>query len=72
MSLSSDSLALRRKRTATDRAMNNGDPLVVKKKAREAVQSDTAVPTAAKPAPTSEKGPNVSFLPSQCQGVNEN
>jgi hypothetical protein len=37
MSLSYESLTLRRKRTATDRALNNGDPLVVKKKAREAV-----------------------------------
>jgi hypothetical protein len=40
MSLSSDSLALRRKRTATERAENNGDPLVAKKKAREAAKSN--------------------------------
>jgi hypothetical protein len=39
MSFSSDSLALRRKRTATERAENNADPLVVKKKAREAAKS---------------------------------
>lgn len=45
MSLSSDSLALRRKRTATERAENNGDPLVAKKKAREAAKvSDLAQP----------------------------
>ena len=36
MSLSSDSVALRRKRTATERALNNADPLVVKKKACQA------------------------------------
>lgn len=36
MSLSFDSVALRRKRTATERALNNADPLVVKKKARQA------------------------------------
>jgi hypothetical protein len=36
MSLSSDSVALRRKRTATERALNNADPLVIKKKARKA------------------------------------
>jgi len=63
MSLSSDSLAPRCKHTATDQALNNRDPLVVKKKAREAIQPDTAVPTAAKPAPTSKKGPNVCFFP---------
>ncbi len=36
MSLSSDSVALRRKRTATERALNNADPLVIKKKAHQA------------------------------------
>lgn len=36
MSLSSDSVAFCRKRTATKRALNNADPLVVKKRAREA------------------------------------
>lgn len=66
MSLSIESLVLRRKRTATDRAENNGDPLVVKKRAREAAKSNTAAPTltrvatAKKPAPTGKKGPNVS------------
>ena len=65
MSLSFESLALRRKRTATERAENNGDPLVVKKKAREAAKSNmaastsTRVATAEKPAPTGKKGPNV-------------
>ena len=39
MSLSSESLALRRKRTATERAKNNGDPLVANKKARAAAKS---------------------------------
>ena len=42
MSLSSESLNLRRKRTATERAINNGDPLVVRKRAREATTA--AVP----------------------------
>ncbi len=36
MSLSSDSVALRRKRTATERALNNADPLIIKKKAHQA------------------------------------
>jgi hypothetical protein len=36
MSLFADSLSLRRKRTATERALNNADPLIVKKKARQA------------------------------------
>lgn len=43
MSFSSESLALRRKRTATERAENNGDPLVANKKAREAAKSKTNV-----------------------------
>ena len=60
MSLSAESLNLRRKRIATDRALNNGDLLVVKKKARQAdaVQSNATVTTAA-PAP--KKGGNVSL-----------
>jgi hypothetical protein len=48
MSLSVESLALHHKRTATDRAENNGDPLVVKKKACEAARSN---------APAVKKGP---------------
>ena len=52
MSLSSEFLAQRRKHTATDRAENNGDPLVIKKKAREAARSN---------APTVKKGPSVSL-----------
>jgi hypothetical protein len=44
MSLSADSLGLRRKRTTSDRAANNADPLVVKKKAREANKKDATVP----------------------------
>ena len=43
MSLSSDSLSLCHKCTATEHALNNADPLVVKKKARQAAM------TAAKP-----------------------
>ncbi|KAF8150995.1 hypothetical protein B0H34DRAFT_825183 [Crassisporium funariophilum] len=43
MSLSVESLALRCKRTATDRAKNNGDPLVIKKKACGAARSNPAV-----------------------------
>lgn len=46
MSLLSDSLPIHRKRTATDRAENNGDPLVAKKKARKAAQSNPAQPQA--------------------------
>lgn len=42
MSLSSESLALRRKRTATERAENNGDPLAASKKARMAAKSKAA------------------------------
>jgi hypothetical protein len=44
MSFPADSLNLPRKRTATERATNNGDPLVVRKRAREA----TAAPVAKK------------------------
>jgi hypothetical protein len=51
MSLSSDSLALRRKRTATERAENNGDPLAVKKKARNAAKSNLAQPETALSTP---------------------
>ena len=36
MSLSAESLNLRRKHTATEHVMNNGDPLVVRKRACEA------------------------------------
>ena len=47
MSLSSESLNLRRKRTATERAENNGDPLAANKKARAAAKSQyhTSAPT---------------------------
>jgi len=48
MSLSSDSLSLHRKCTATEHALNNADPLIVKKKARQAA-SRVAGMTAAKP-----------------------
>ena len=36
----SDSLGLRRKRTATERAESNADPLVIRKKARKAAKSN--------------------------------
>ena len=39
MSFSYESTTNRHKRTATERADNNGDPLVVKKKAREAAKA---------------------------------
>ena len=64
MSLSADSLALRRKRTATERVANNGDPLAARKKAREAMKSNVALETtvtaAAKPAPAPKNGLKVS------------
>ncbi len=41
----SDSLGLRRKRTATERAEKNADPLVIRKKAREAAKSNVTVAT---------------------------
>ena len=47
-----NALNLRRKRIATDRATNNGDPLVVRKKAREATAA--SVP--------SKKNKNVSLI----------
>ena len=52
MSLSAESMALRRKCTATNRAENNGDPLVVKKKAREAARLN---------APAVKKGPSMAI-----------
>ena len=51
MSLSAESLTLHHKRTATDHAENNGDPLVVKKKAHEAARLN---------APAVKKGPSMS------------
>jgi hypothetical protein len=51
MSLSAESLNLRRKRIATEHVMNNGDPLVVRKKARQAVQANKTVTTATVAAP---------------------
>jgi hypothetical protein len=41
MYLSAESVNLRRKRTATDRAINNRDRLVVRKKAHEAVPKNS-------------------------------
>jgi len=64
MSLSADSLALRCKRTATDHAVNNADPLLARKKAREASKSNTAlggtVSAATKPATVPKNTLNVS------------
>jgi hypothetical protein len=51
MSLSSDSVALSGKRTATEHALNNTDPLVVKKKARQAGKTKVG-----KIAPTRKSG----------------
>jgi hypothetical protein len=53
MSLSVKPLPSQRKRTASDRAENNGDPLVVKKKAREAEKT--------KNVPAVKKGCSVSL-----------
>jgi len=54
MSLSALSLDLRRKRKATERAENNGDPLVARKKARDASKlvtlSSTQASATSKPA----------------------
>lgn len=70
MSLSTDVSSHRRKRTATDRAKNNGDPLVAKKRARQAAQptTDQVSPTAPPAAKQGnsigvgfKKGPNVSL-----------
>ena len=64
MSLSSDSLALRRKHTATERAENNGDPLVAKKKAREAAKAPpvrTPTPVMDDAGPASKTSSNVSL-----------
>ena len=60
MSLSADSLNLRRKRKATERAQNNGDPLVAKKKAREASRTSTAaISTATHMSSAAELAPAV-------------
>jgi len=42
MSLSAESLNVRRKRIATERVTNNGDPLVARKRARQNSQTVTA------------------------------
>jgi hypothetical protein len=62
MSFIADPSALRRKRTATERAESNGDPLVIKKKAREAIKSNvdpTPAVTATKAVPAPKKGSNL-------------
>ena len=59
MSLSAaGSSGLRRKRTTSERAATNGDPLVVRKKAREA--SKAAMGVNAEPATAPKKKTNVS------------
>lgn len=63
MSFSFDSLSLRRKRTATERAENNGDPLVARKKAREAAKSNAVTPTLS-PAATAKAPKNGSKVSS--------
>lgn len=65
MSFSADSSGLRRKRTTSERAANNADPLVARKKARQAQKKDvTAMPVMAlnaEPAPKNgHKTTNVS------------
>lgn len=64
MSLTIDSLALRCKRTASERAVNNADPLLARKKACEAAKTNTtvggAVSAAAKPATVPKNTLNVS------------
>jgi hypothetical protein len=60
-SSTSDPLPNRRKRTATERAENNGDPLIAKKKARHAKK--TALPSSIAPtqAAAAKKRPNVNL-----------
>jgi len=61
MSFFADSLALRRKHTATERAENNGDPLVIKKKACEAAKSNAEpTPAVTKAVPVPKNSSNVS------------
>ena len=54
----------RRKRTATERAESNGDPLIVRKKAREAANRSIATQPAAlkKTVPAGNNRPQVSFF----------
>jgi hypothetical protein len=61
MSLSAESLNLRRKRIATERAINNGDPLVARKKARAVFQPSVTPRTATAAAPAPKDGANVSL-----------
>jgi hypothetical protein len=46
MSFSADSLAIQRKRTVSERVTENGDPLVIRKKAREAAKTGPSIPVA--------------------------
>jgi hypothetical protein len=43
----SSAVPIRRKRTASERVTENADPLVVRKKAREAAKDGASVPVAA-------------------------
>ena len=73
MSLSAESLSLRHKRTATERATDNGDPLLANKKARQAAKdaqtgSSTSTATtktsATERPPAKKAAPMVHTLPS--------
>jgi hypothetical protein len=57
MSFSADSLAMRRKRTVSERVTENGDPLVIRKKAREAAKTGPSIPIASQ-AVTAPPGVN--------------
>ena len=46
MSFSADSLAMRRKCTVSERVTENGDPLVIRKKAHEAAKTGPSIPVA--------------------------
>jgi hypothetical protein len=60
MSFSANSSGLRRKRTTTEHAANNADPLVARKKARESQKKNaTAMPVVA----NAEPGPSLATAP---------
>ena len=57
MSFSADSSGLHHKRTTSEHAANNADPLVARKKAREAQKKDvTAMPVMENAEPASKNG----------------
>jgi hypothetical protein len=57
MSFSADSLAMRHKRTVSERVTENDDPLVIRKKAREAAKTGPSIPVASQ-AVTAPPGVN--------------